>query len=118
MTVEIITQIIHDLLVDKKAIDVEVINLEGKTILADRFIIASGTSITHNKALSDEVELAMKSIHGISPNHIEGYNSARWILMDYGDVIVHILHTEERQFYSLEKLWQGTGRNTKQQLSS
>lgn len=118
MTAEKTTQIIHDLLVDKKAIDVEVIDLEGKTILADRFVIATGTSVTHIKALSDEVELAMKNIHGISPDHIEGYNSARWILMDYGDVIVHILHTEERQFYSLEKLWQGTGRSPQQQLSS
>ena len=93
------------ILEDKKAMNVEIVDIEGKTILADRFVIATGTSVTHIKALSGEVEQVMKERHQRLPGHIEGYSTGRWILMDYSDVIVHIFHAEDRDFYSLEKLW-------------
>ncbi len=109
MTAEQTAQIIQNILSDKKAIDIEIIDLEGKTILADRFVIATGTSVTHIKALAGEVEEVMKTKYQRAPEHIEGYQSGRWILMDYADVVVHIFHTEDRSFYNLEKLWQ-TGR--------
>ena len=72
--------------------------------MTDSFVIASGTSVPHIKALSDYVEEGM-SEKGIDPLRVEGYNSAKWILLDYGDVIVHIFSEEARQFYSLEWLW-------------
>ena len=96
---------IQKILDDKKGIDIQMINLEGKTVLADYFVIATGTSTPHVRALSDEVLLKMKNNHEIEPSHIEGHESGRWILLDYGNVIVHIFHSEERAFYSLEKLW-------------
>lgn len=108
MTADTTAQQIKGILEDKKAINVEIIDLEGKTILTDRFVIATGTSITHVRALADEVELVMKDQHERMPAHIEGYESGRWILLDYSDVIVHLFHPEERDFYSLEKLWQGS----------
>lgn len=108
MTAEQTAHTIQKILEDKKAKNIEVIDLEGKTILADRFVIATGTSTTHIKALAGEVELEMKNNHNRLPDHIEGYSSARWILMDYSDVVVHIFHTEDRDFYSLEKLWRAS----------
>ncbi len=108
MTAEQTAQIIKGILEDKKAKNIEIINVEGKTILADRFVIATGTSVTHIKALASEVEVEMKNKHHCVPDHIEGYSTGRWILMDYNDVVVHILHAEERDFYSLEKLWRAS----------
>jgi ribosome-associated protein len=105
LTSEMTAQTIKSILEDKKAKDVEIIDIEGKTTLADRFVIATGTSVTHIKSLSDEVEFEMKSRYQRSPDHIEGHSSGRWILMDYSDVVVHIFHAEDREFYSLEKLW-------------
>lgn len=108
MTAEQTAEKIKNILTDKKAIDVEIIDIEGKTILADRFIVATGTSVTHIKSLADEIEVKMKNEHQVTPDHIEGYASGRWILMDYADVVVHIFHTDERSFYNLEKLWQSS----------
>lgn len=90
---------------DKKAIDIKTIDIKGKTTIADYFIIASGTSSTHIKALADNVEEELKK-QDIYPNKIEGYNSAAWILMDYQDVIVHIFTEEQRENYNLEDLWE------------
>jgi ribosome-associated protein len=101
-------RIIGTILEDKKARNVEIIDLEGKTILADHFVIATGTSVTHIKALAGEVEFQMKTQHRRLPDHIEGYDTGRWILMDYDDVVVHIFHAEDRDFYSLEKLWRAS----------
>ena len=105
MTAEQTAREIMMILEDKKAKNVEIVDLEGKTILADCFVIATGTSVTHIKALSGEVEKIMKEKHQRTPDHLEGYSTGRWILMDYADVIVHIFHAEDRDFYSLEKLW-------------
>lgn len=105
MTVEQTTGIIERLLSEKKAKDIEIINLEGKTILADRFIIATGTSSTHIKSLAGEIELTLKNQYDRLPDHIEGYQAGRWILMDYDDVVVHLFRAEDRDFYNLEKLW-------------
>jgi ribosome-associated protein len=99
---------IRSILADKKALDIEIIDLEGKTILADRFVIATGTSVTHIKALAGEVEKIIKEQHQRLPDRVEGQSTGRWILMDYADVVVHLFHAEERQFYSLEKLWRAS----------
>lgn len=96
---------ITEILENKKAIDVEILPVAEKTIIADYFIVASGSSTTHIKALADEVAFVLKDELKISTDHIEGFSTGRWILMDYKDVIVHLFHPEERENYSLEKLW-------------
>ena len=91
------------LLEDKKAIDLKILDIIEKSTLADYFVIASGTSNTHIKALADNVEVELKK-EDIYPNKIEGYNT-QWILMDYGDIVIHIFTEQERQNYDLEQLY-------------
>jgi len=97
--------LVIDALEDKKAVNIKAIDIHELTTIAHYFVIASGTSVTHIKALSDNLveKLGEK---GLTPLRIEGYNHARWILLDYGDVIVHIFHEEDRNYYGLERLWQ------------
>lgn len=90
---------------EKKGIDIVSIPVAEKTVLADYFVIASGSSVPQVRALADQVDLEVKKKFDLDPAHVEGYESARWILLDYLDVVVHVFHEEERSFYSLEKLW-------------
>lgn len=101
-----LANIISEILDAKKGIDIQIIDLEGKTIIADYFVIASGSSKPHIRALAEEVEIKLRDEYKKEPLHIEGRESGRWILMDYGGVILHVFHEEDRNFYSLEKLWQ------------
>lgn len=96
---EKITKVLND----KKAIDVISIPIAEKSTLADYFVIATGTSSTHIKALADEVEETLKKDH-ILPHKIEGRDSNSWILMDYGDIVVNIFTQENRLHYNLEEL--------------
>lgn len=89
---------------NKKAMDIKYMETKEKTILTDYFVVATGTSNTHIKALADYLEVELKK-EGISPSKVEGYNAAGWILMDYGDVIVNLFTEQERQYYNLEDLW-------------
>ena len=89
----------------KKAVDVNLIDIREVSTLGDYFVIATGTSSTHVKALADELEMRLKE-EGASPDHIEGYRSNSWILLDYGNVIVHVFTEESRAFYDLDRLWQ------------
>lgn len=88
---------------NKKAIDLELIETKELTIVSDYFIIASGTSNTHVRALSDEVDEEMRKL-GVEPDHIEG-RATGWILLDYGCVLVHIFDPQSREYYNLERLW-------------
>ena len=87
-----------------KAEDIKVIGVTELTSIADYFVIASGTSTTQVKALSDYVEEELGQ-QGVTPLRVEGYNASNWILMDYGTVLVHVFQRETRQFYDLERLW-------------
>mgnify|MGYP001191519650 CR=1 FL=1 len=87
----------------KKAKDIEVINIEGLTMLGDYLVIASGSSNTQVRALSEEVEYKL-SEKGVEPLHIEG-RTTQWYLLDYGDVMIHVFHTDARNFYALERMW-------------
>ena len=89
----------------KKGLDVKIIYVNDVSVLADYFVIATGSSSTHVKALADEVEFKMDEA-GYSVSHIEGYRSNSWILLDYVDVIVHVFSNEAREYYDLERLWQ------------
>ena len=101
-----------EILENKKAREIEVIDISGISTLADYFIICNGTSTTHIKTLADELDHKMAEA-GYNCIHREGYNSARWILADYGEAVVHIFHEEDRSFYNLERLW-SDGKNKPQ----
>lgn len=90
---------------NKKAQDLKVIGIKDISVIADYFVITTGTSSTHVKALADEVEFQLKQI-GISPAHIDGYRSNTWIILDYSDVIIHVFTPDARDFYNLDRLWQ------------
>ena len=89
---------------DKKALDIQVLRVEDITVLAEYFVIASGTSNTHVGALADEVEDKLSST-GTEPIRKEGEKTRSWVLMDYGSVVIHVFYPEAREFYSLERLW-------------
>lgn len=98
-----LTEEIVKVLDKKKAYDIKAICITDFSIVADYFVIATGTSNTHIKALADEVEYEL-SERGIKPNHIEG-KATGWLLLDYGSVLVHIFTGESRDYYNLERLW-------------
>ena len=91
---------------DKKANYITALDLRGKTVIADFFIICSGTSNIHIRAVADGIMESMEK-QGIRQRRIEGYSEASWVLLDYGDNIVHVMSEEQRSFYGLEKLWTG-----------
>lgn len=103
-TSENLAKRIADILDSKKGRDIEVIDIEQKTVVADYFVICSGTSTTQVKGLADEVAFLLKQ-EGKEAARIEGYDSGSWILLDYLDVVVHVFLESERAFYSLDKLW-------------
>ncbi len=88
----------------KQARDLRIFHVTDITELADYFVIATGTSSTHLKTLSDEMERVMK-LQGVLPHHVEGYLSGNWVLLDFGCAIAHLFTEEARSFYSLERLW-------------
>lgn len=89
---------------DVKAQDIQVLDVRGKTSITDFMIVASGTSDRHVKALADAAVEAVKK-HGETPIGVEGESSREWVLVDLGDVILHVMHPQTRAFYNLEKLW-------------
>ena len=89
---------------DKKAEEPVVIDLRGFSSLADFFLILTASSDTHARTIADEIRRKFKE-QGILPVSIEGYDNANWILMDFGDLIVHVFKPEFRELYNLENLW-------------
>lgn len=89
---------------DKKGGDIKLLEIKDLTILADYFVLATGTSTTQVKALAGEVEHQMEK-QGLTLKSREGYDSGGWILLDYNSVIVHIFQPSTREFYALERLW-------------
>lgn len=104
MTSYELVQFAARLLDNKKATDIDVLEIGGVTSIGDYFVIASGSSNTQVKTLAGELEDRLAE-QGVEPKRIEGEASAVWILMDYGDVIVHLFHRDTRDFYGLERLW-------------
>ncbi len=93
-----------EVLDNKKALDILAVNVADKTIIADWFIIASGRSTTQVKALCDELE-EKAAERGLIVRRKEGYQEGRWIVVDFGTILVHLFHPEEREYYNLERLW-------------
>lgn len=94
----------YSALEDKKGEDIKVIQISEISVLADYFIIANGTSAPQVRALVDSVEETL-SKSGYEPNRVEGTGNSNWVLMDYGDIIVHVFSSEDRLFYDLERIW-------------
>jgi len=93
----------------KKGLDVTVLPVGKQTVLADFFVLSTGTSSTQIKALADEVEFKVKENLGVAPTRVEGIGNKEWILIDYGCVVVHVFTPEARNFYKLDKLWADAG---------
>jgi ribosome-associated protein len=88
----------------KKATDVRVLDLAGVTSFADYFVICTGANQRQVQAIGDEVALQLKEA-GELPNSVEGYTQAEWVLLDYGDLLIHVFSTKARDYYGLERLW-------------
>ncbi len=88
----------------KKAMDVKILNIHDKTIIADCFVLATGTSTTQVNSLADEIDFRL-SQEGTAPLRTEGAGSGSWVLLDYGSVIVHVMSVQSKEFYKLDKLW-------------
>jgi len=88
----------------KKAADVVILDMQGLTLIADYFVICHGQNPIHVRAIADGVEEEVGE-QGWAPSHREGYDSARWVLLDFDDVVLHIFLAAEREYYGLERLW-------------
>ena len=97
-------KIAYEALSDKKGQDIKIIDIQSVSVLADYFIIADGSNPNQVQAMADNVE-EMLDKAGCECKQIEGYQTANWILMDYGDVVIHIFDEENRLFYDLERIW-------------
>ena len=94
-----------DALYAKNATDVVLLDVEKAFFLSDVFVIATGSSSTNVQALADHVEEKLKESHQVKPLRVEGRTQAEWVLVDFGDIIVHVFQAAARDFYSLERLW-------------
>jgi len=93
-----------EILYNKKAVDIVAIRVADRTIIADWFIICSGRAVMQTKALYDELDEKAPAF-GLTLRRSEGYEDGRWIVLDYGDILVHIFHPDERKYYNMERLW-------------
>jgi len=95
---------------DKKAEELSILEMEkGSGAFTDYFVLCSGTNPRQVQAIADEVELRLKGA-GLRPTHVEGYNQAEWVLVDYVDFVVHVFSEKARRFYDLERLWKSAKR--------
>jgi len=101
---EELAKAIFTILDAKKALQIKVLHVHDQTVLADYFVIASGNSGTHVRALGGELEYGM-GLRGVDPAHFEGRDNNNWIVLDYHSVIVHLFSRDSREFYKLEKLY-------------
>ena len=106
MTAHQLAHTVADLALDKQGEDIVILDLQKLTTIADYFVIVTGHVDVHVKAVADNISRELLK-HGepVKPLHVEGYSHLNWILMDFGDVVVHIFQPETRKYYQLEQLW-------------
>lgn len=104
MNTEQLKQLVVDALEDRKGVDVKIVDVRGKSNVTDILVIAGGNSSRQVKALADSVVEKAKA-NGVKPLGVEGESESSWVLVDLGDVVVHVMLPETRDFYNLEKLW-------------
>jgi len=90
---------------DKKGLDVAMLDMSELMPVTDMFLVATGTSSRHVKTLAGEIEIQLKERLDYRPVRREGLDAARWVLLDYGDIVIHIFDEETRAYYNLERLW-------------
>lgn len=90
---------------ERKSKDVVILDVRPVTLMADYFVIASGTTPRQVRAIADRITERLKAEANRAYLHREGYDKGRWILLDYGDAVIHVFHEDERAFYNLERLW-------------
>jgi ribosome-associated protein len=105
MTPEQLAEAIVERAADRKALDIVQLDLRGIIGYTDYFVICTGRSDRQTKAIHDAIHLGLKDELGVLPRRVEGLTEARWILMDYLDVVVHVFTPETREYYRLEQLW-------------
>ncbi len=93
----------------KKAREMVLLDLRGLTLMTDYFLICSGTSSTHIRTICDSIVESMKRA-GMGGIRVEGYEAALWVLMDYGDIVAHVMNVEQREYYDLESFWKDAPR--------
>jgi ribosome-associated protein len=101
---------------EKKASNILIMDMQDVTIITDYFVICSGNSSTQVQAIVDHIEEKMEETC-LRVHHREGYREAKWVLMDYGEIIVHVFQNEDRAFYDLERLWADAPAFTLEELS-
>jgi ribosome-associated protein len=106
---EPLAKLCREIALDKKADDVLVLDVRGISTVTDYFVIATGNSEPHLKAIADEITRRLRESHHRRPRGQNGYPPSRWVVLDYGDLLVHVFHPELRARYALETLW-GDGR--------
>ena len=99
-----IAQQIARTIYDKKGVDIVALNVSELTVLCDYMILASGRSSRQVSAIADEIDERLAA-QGLTPQRTEGLREGRWVILDYGAVIVHLFHPEDREYYHLERLW-------------
>jgi ribosome-associated protein len=95
---------------ERKALDTVVLDLREVASFTDFFVITSGTNVRQVQAIADAVEEHLRKDLGVKPARVEGYKSAEWVLLDYGDFILHVFEEKSRRFYDLERLWRDAAR--------
>jgi ribosome-associated protein len=100
-----LTQLIVDALLDKKGVDILVLDIHAQAVFADYFVICSGESEPQLRALMQATQAEAKKTGGRMPKGVEGTPADGWILIDFGDVVVHLFDSEKRDYYDLESLW-------------
>lgn len=93
---------------DRKAYDITILDIGTVSVIADYFLICTGRSSIHVRSIAEEIRKEIEKETGLVPR-LEGWREARWVLMDYGDLVVHIFLEDERRFYNLERLWGDAG---------
>jgi ribosome-associated protein len=105
MTTAKMVDLITDYAQQPKAVDLVVLDLSGVSAFTDAFVIATGRSDRQVKAIHDAIHQGMKDQHAMLPSHVEGLRESSWVLLDYGDVVVHVFTPATREYYRLEALW-------------
>lgn len=104
MTPRETADLVIEALDSKKGVDIKLLGVTEKTVIADYFVLCTGTSTTHVRSLAEEVEFKLEQ-KGLTPLHSDGSVHSDWMVLDYGPVIVHVFLPKARDFYNLEKLW-------------
>ncbi len=112
MTTDEMIDLITGYAQEPKAVDLVVLDLSGASAFTDAFVIATGRSDRQVKAIHDAIHQGMKNEHAMLPSHVEGLAEASWVLLDYGDVVVHVFTPPTREYYRLETLWGELPRRT------